>query len=569
MQLYSAFLQEVVSTAQTRELYGNNLPVMMKENDMRRLRVDVHGNTQLKRPFGSSRGESYDQSQVPGSGLGGGEGGNNTGGGGAGANASTQKLTTNDALSYLKEVKEMFQDQRDKYDLFLERIDTAGVIARVKDLFKGHPRLILEFNTFLPKGYEITLNEKDEPPPKRTVEFEEAISFVNKIRVAVLFDDHPDLLDEFTKFLPDTSATALTAQTDKKKSSVKVEEFGGPHEDKDVMKIMYCQEFSFCEKVKERLQSPADYQAFLKCLHLYSTEIISRKELQSLLWFAWVPLALSVGSIGWSFDAAKLDRAIYTKQVLSFDRQKRETGVADLLGKCPDLMEGFNEFLERCEKIDEFTIILPDSYATASAAQTMMKLDQGTLDQDYKESDNENNGDLSMQRHTDKKKSAVKIEEFGGPNENKDALKNMYSQEFTFCEKVKERLQSPVDYQAFLHCLHIYSAEIISRKELQHLVAGRLGKYPDLIESFNEFLEHYERVGVMSKSKSYISKLVKGEKDKEQKHETEAPPTYPKKEEKEAPPKRSELEESIIFVKKVKVYLMIIFSTKFVAKAIQ
>ncbi|XP_018622687.1 paired amphipathic helix protein Sin3-like 4 isoform X1 [Nicotiana tomentosiformis] len=56
----------------------------------------------------------------------------------------------------------------------------------------------------------------------------------------------------------------------------------------------------------------------------------------------------------------------------------------------------------------------------------------------------------------------------------------------------------------------------------------------------------------MSKSKSYISKLVKGEKDKEQKHETEAPPTYPKKEEKEAPPKRSELEESIIFVKKVK-----------------
>ncbi|XP_070049683.1 paired amphipathic helix protein Sin3-like 2 isoform X2 [Nicotiana tomentosiformis] len=124
----------------------------------------------------------------------------------------------------------------------------------------------------------------------------------------------------------------------------------------------------------------------------------------------------------------------------------------------------------------------------------MMKLDQGTLDQDYKESDNENNGDLSMQRHTDKKKSAVKIEEFGGPNENKDALKNMYSQEFTFCEKVKERLQSPVDYQAFLHCLHIYSAEIISRKELQHLVADRLGKYPDLIESFNEFLEHCERV---------------------------------------------------------------------------
>lgn len=31
-----------------------------------------------------------------------------------------QKLTTDDALQYLKEVKEMFQDQRDKYDHFLE-----------------------------------------------------------------------------------------------------------------------------------------------------------------------------------------------------------------------------------------------------------------------------------------------------------------------------------------------------------------------------------------------------------------------------------------------------------------
>jgi len=31
-----------------------------------------------------------------------------------------QKLTTDDALQYLKEVKEMFQDQREKYDQFLE-----------------------------------------------------------------------------------------------------------------------------------------------------------------------------------------------------------------------------------------------------------------------------------------------------------------------------------------------------------------------------------------------------------------------------------------------------------------
>lgn len=66
------------------------------------------------------------------------------------------------------------------------RIDTGGVIARVKELFKGHRKLILGFNTFLPKGFEITLPlEEDDPHPlqKKPVEFKEAINFVNKIKV--------------------------------------------------------------------------------------------------------------------------------------------------------------------------------------------------------------------------------------------------------------------------------------------------------------------------------------------------------------------------------------------------
>lgn len=53
-----------------------------------------------------------------------------------------------------------------------------------------------------------------------------------------------------------------------------------------ILSGMYSHEFTFCEKVKERLRSADDYQAFLKCLHIYSTEIITRKELQSLVWSA-------------------------------------------------------------------------------------------------------------------------------------------------------------------------------------------------------------------------------------------------------------------------------------------
>ena len=50
----------------------------------------------------------------------GGGGGGSGGGGGVEGGGMSQKLTTSDALTYLKEVKEMFQDQKEKYDMFLE-----------------------------------------------------------------------------------------------------------------------------------------------------------------------------------------------------------------------------------------------------------------------------------------------------------------------------------------------------------------------------------------------------------------------------------------------------------------
>ena len=47
-------------------------------------------------------------------------------------------LTTNDALSYLKAVKDMFQDKKDKYDTFL---------ALMKD-FKAQ-RYLINYHSFL------------------------------------------------------------------------------------------------------------------------------------------------------------------------------------------------------------------------------------------------------------------------------------------------------------------------------------------------------------------------------------------------------------------------------------
>lgn len=43
----------------------------------------------------------------------------------------------------------------------LYSLDTPGVISRVSNLFRGHPDLIVGFNTFLPPGFKIEVNEGD------------------------------------------------------------------------------------------------------------------------------------------------------------------------------------------------------------------------------------------------------------------------------------------------------------------------------------------------------------------------------------------------------------------------
>lgn len=82
---------------------------------------------------------------------------------------SFQRLKVEDALSYLDQVKFKFGQQPQVYNDFLDimkefksqSIDTPGVIARVSNLFKGYPELIVGFNTFLPPGYKIEVQANE------------------------------------------------------------------------------------------------------------------------------------------------------------------------------------------------------------------------------------------------------------------------------------------------------------------------------------------------------------------------------------------------------------------------
>jgi len=292
-----------------------------------------------------------------------------------------RRLTQRDALTYLREVKEKFKNERYVYEAFLDimkkfksqELNTQGVIDKVKVLFRGHRSLILGFNTFLPPPYEIKL--PPEPPPgqqrdaKQPVEFNQAISYVNKIKqrfsdnervykqfleilnlyrkaqksithvyaeVAKLFKDHKDLLEEFENFLPEdrTQSGAKSKATSRKSgkgppgppvtgsAQKRKQQRGGARAEEEEVPTTksgkpvaqapganLARELGFFDRVKNRLRSKDAYQDFLKCLHLFNTEVVSKRELLRL--------------------------------------------VQDVLGqKNGDLLQGFDELVTRCEAIE-------------------------------------------------------------------------------------------------------------------------------------------------------------------------------------------------------------------------
>ena len=69
------------------------------------------------------------------------------------------------------------------FHVLFSSIDTPGVINRVSNLFKGHPDLIVGFNTFLPPGYKIEVQANEinvHQPGQQTV----SISTLNQMAQA-------------------------------------------------------------------------------------------------------------------------------------------------------------------------------------------------------------------------------------------------------------------------------------------------------------------------------------------------------------------------------------------------
>lgn len=154
------------------------------------------------------------------------------------------------------------------------------------------------------------------------MEFDQAISYVNKIKtrfasnekvykafleilnmyrkeeksitdvyeeVAQLFKAHPDLLEEFTHFLPDANPPARAKRPPPPRPPPKpaplkrkVAPARGEEAERNRQATL-ARELQFFERVKARLRSREQYGELLKCLHLYNLEVISKMELRGAL----------------------------------------------------------------------------------------------------------------------------------------------------------------------------------------------------------------------------------------------------------------------------------------------
>uniref|UniRef100_A0A8C8G2S9 Paired amphipathic helix protein Sin3b n=1 Tax=Oncorhynchus tshawytscha TaxID=74940 RepID=A0A8C8G2S9_ONCTS len=280
-------------------------------------------------------------------------------------------LKVEDALSYLDQVKIRFGNDPGIYNKFLDimkefksqSIDTPGVINRVSQLFHGHPDLVLGFNAFLPPGYRIEIPKNgvvflQSPfsaqvgPSKcvliwvalnsNTVEFDSAISYVNKIKnrfldhpeiyrsfleilhtyqkeqlevkesrghgssgmtedevfskVASLFKGQEDLLAEFGQFLPDAKRSLDMSKQSKKRPRPMLLPHMTPLLKKkmkfscskdqsfaSVGKHGVLREFTFFDKLRRFFKSREVYENFLRCIALFNQEVVSGAELLQLV----------------------------------------------------------------------------------------------------------------------------------------------------------------------------------------------------------------------------------------------------------------------------------------------
>uniref|UniRef100_A0AAQ5X4L2 SIN3 transcription regulator family member Aa n=1 Tax=Amphiprion ocellaris TaxID=80972 RepID=A0AAQ5X4L2_AMPOC len=360
-----------------------------------------------------------------------------------------QRLKVEDALSYLDQVKLQFGNQPQVYNDFLDimkefksqSIDTPGVISRVSQLFKGHPDLIMGFNTFLPPGYKIEVQTNDlvnvTTPGQIHHITPHGISVQNIPITGAPTQHQPQLPSAATTTAPPLLTQPTPAKMSKplqpqaltpsSQSNPSIPAYTSPRSPpmqlhpplsgtptgppmQNNQPVEFNHAINYVNKIKNRFQGQPDiYKAFLEILHTY--QLLSKTTAEK---------AESVrNDHGGTAKKLQLNNKQRPNQNGCQIRRHPTPGATPPVKKKPKLLN------------------LKDSSVA-------------------------------------------------------EASKHGVGTESLFFEKVRKALRSAEAYDNFLRCLVIFNQEVISRAELVQLVLPFLGKFPELFNWFKNFLGYRE-----------------------------------------------------------------------------
>ncbi|XP_056595633.1 LOW QUALITY PROTEIN: SIN3 transcription regulator family member Aa [Triplophysa dalaica] len=405
-----------------------------------------------------------------------------------------QRLKVEDALSYLDQVKLQFGNYPQVYNDFLDimkefksqSIDTPGVISRVSQLFKGHPDLIMGFNTFLPPGYKIEVQTNDlvnVTTPGQIHHITPHGITVQNIPTGAA----PQQQNQIPANPTSTVSTPPAQPAPKSKSpgltpsshpSPSIPPYVSPRSPplqphtpvgntpsapplQNNQPVEFNHAINYVNKIKNRFQGqPNIYKSFLEILHTYQKEQRNAKE------------------AGSSYTPALTEQEVYAQ-------------VAQLFKNQEDLLSEFGQFLPDANS----SVLL--SKTAAEKAEAVHNDHGGTVKKpqlNNKQRPNQNG--CQIRRHsstavTPPVKKKPKLFNLKDPFVAEDG-KHGGGTESLFFDKVRKALRSAEAYDNFLRCLVIFNQEIISRAELVQLVVPFLGKFPELFSWFKNFLGYKE-----------------------------------------------------------------------------
>ncbi|CAF98397.1 unnamed protein product, partial [Tetraodon nigroviridis] len=439
-----------------------------------------------------------------------------------------QRLKVEDALSYLDQVKLQFGNQPQVYNDFLDimkefksqSIDTPGVISRVSQLFKGHPDLIMGFNTFLPPGYKIEVQTNDlvnVTTPGQIHHITPHGISVQNIPITGAAAQHPAQLPP----APTTTAPPLLTQptpakmtkplqpqalTPSGQSNPSIPPYTSPRSPpmqlhqplsgtptgppiQNNQPVEFNHAINYVNKIKNRFQGQPDiYKAFLEILHTYQKEQRNAKE------------------AGGNYTPALTEQEVYAQVARLFKNQE-------------DLLSEFGQFLPDANNsvVGRAATPSPTSASvlralpkiaftyrpqllnktTAEKAESVRNDHGGTakkLQLNNKQRPSQNG--CQIRRHptpgatppVKKKPKLLNLKDSSVAEVSKHGV----GTESLFFEKVRKALRSAEAYDNFLRCLVIFNQEVVSRAELVQLVLPFLGKFPELFNWFKNFLGYRE-----------------------------------------------------------------------------